>query len=111
MNDGCQFIIIYDEAEPVGFAAYQETEPSIFKLHKIYVLIPQQGKGSGRFIIDYIVSEIRQQGATALQLQVNRANKAKNFYEKLGFTVIREADFNIGNGYFMNDYVMEKKLS
>jgi ribosomal protein S18 acetylase RimI-like enzyme len=48
--------------------------------------------------------------AKALQLQVNRFNKAKEFYEKLGFTVIKTADFDIGNGYFMNDYVMEKKL-
>lgn len=46
-----------------------------------------------------------------LQLQVNRYNvNAKAFYEKLGFAVIQEADFDIGNGFFMNDYVMEKKL-
>ncbi len=110
MNDGCQFIIVSDEDDPVGFAAYQETGSSIFKLHKIYVLTSQQGKGTGRFVINYIISNITKQGATALQLQVNRNNKAKNFYEKLGFTVIQEADFDIGNGFFMNDYVMEKKL-
>lgn len=110
MNDGCQFIIVNDEDEPVGFAAYQETTPSVFKLHKIYVLSSQQGKGTGGLVIHYIFDTIKQMGATALQLQVNRNNKAKNFYEKLGFTVIQEADFDIGNGFFMNDYVMEKKL-
>ena len=110
MHDGCQFIIAYDESEPLGFASYQETGPSVFKLHKIYVLSSQQGKGTGRFLIDYILTNIEQRGATALQLQVNRQNKAKNFYERLGFIVIEEADFNIGNGFFMNDYVMEKKL-
>jgi hypothetical protein len=41
---------------------------------------------------------------------VNRYNKARAFYEKLGFVVIDEKDFDIGNGYFMNDYVMEKKI-
>ena len=110
MNDGCQFIIVYDESEAVGFAAYQETEPSVFKLHKIYVLLSQQGKGTGRFVIDYILSTVEKRGATALQLQVNRNNKAKDFYEKLGFILIEEADFDIGNGFFMNDYVMEKRL-
>lgn len=110
MKEGCRFIIVYDEAEPVGFASYQETETAIFKLHKIYVLPSQQGKGTGRFVMENIISEIQQQGATALQLQVNRNNKAKSFYEKLGFAVIQEADFDIGNGYFMNDYVMEKKV-
>ena len=110
MNDGCRFIIAYDNNEPVGFASCQETEPSLFKLHKIYVLNSQQGKGTGKFMIEYLLNDIRQKGGSALQLQVNRHNKARNFYEKLGFVTIQEADFDIGNGYFMNDYIMEKKL-
>jgi ribosomal protein S18 acetylase RimI-like enzyme len=110
MDEGSQFIFVYDDGVPVGFASVQETQPSIFKLHKIYILPSQQGKGTGRFVIDYILNEIKQKGASALQLQVNRFNKARNFYEKLGFTVIDEKDFDIGNGYFMNDFVMEKVL-
>lgn len=110
MNEGCRFIIAYDNNEPVGFASCQETEPSLFKLHKIYVLNSQQGKGTGKFMIEYLLNDIHQKGGSALQLQVNRHNKARNFYEKLGFVTIQEADFDIGNGYFMNDYVMEKKL-
>ena len=109
-KDESQFIIVYDEKEPVGFAAYQEIKPGTWKLHKIYILPTQQGKGTGKFVINQILDEIQQQRATALQLQVNRHNKARSFYEKLGFTVIEEADFNIGNGYYMNDYVMEKKI-
>jgi GNAT superfamily N-acetyltransferase len=109
MDAGSQFIIVYEEDEPVGFAAYFEKAPSVFKLDKIYVLLSHQGKGTGRFMIDHIVDMIKQRGATALQLQVNRCNKAKNFYEKLGFVVIDEKDFDIGHGYFMNDYVMEKQ--
>ena len=110
MHKGSQFIFVYDNEEPVGFAAYFQKESSIFKLDKIYVLPSQQGKGTGRFVIDYIINDIKQKGGTALQLQVNRYNNAKTFYEKLGFVVIEETDFQIGNGYFMNDYVMEKKL-
>ena len=110
MSDGCRFIIVDDNKAPVGFASYQEIEPSNFKLHKIYVLTYQLGTGTGRFLIDYIISQIRPMGATSLQLQVNRDNAAKSFYEKLGFVILKEADFDIGNGYFMRDYVMEKKL-
>jgi len=109
-EDGCTFIIVYDDAEPVAFASYNETEPQVWKLNKIYILPSQQGKGTGRFIINYIVDEIKEQGAKALQLQVNRENKAKDFYEKLGFKIILTADFDIGNGFFMNDYVMELSL-
>lgn len=110
MKDGAQFILVYDSAEPVGFASYQEIEPSIYKLHKIYVLPSQQGKGTGRFVIDRIIAEISTKKAKALQLQVNRHNKAKSFYERLGFSVKEELKLDIGNGYFMDDYVMEKKV-
>ncbi|HEV7782857.1 MAG TPA: GNAT family N-acetyltransferase [Chitinophagaceae bacterium] len=111
MNEGCQFIIVYEGTEPVGFASYQEIEPSVFKLHKIYVLPSQQGKGTGKFMIDHIIDTIRPSGALSVQLQVNRNNKAKGFYEKIGFAVIDEIDLDIGGGHFMNDYVMEKKIS
>jgi ribosomal protein S18 acetylase RimI-like enzyme len=109
-EENCQFILVYDNGNPVGFASFNEMKKGIWKLNKIYILPNQQGKGTGRFVIDHIIKTILIQGATALQLQVNRFNKAKDFYEKLGFTVIEIADFDIGNGYFMNDYVMEKKL-
>ena len=110
MTLGSQFIFVYENEEPVGFAAYLSKGHGIYKLDKIYVLISQQGKGTGRFVIDFIINEIKQKGGTALQLQVNRNNKAKSFYEKLGFAVIDYQVFDIGHGHFMDDYVMEKKL-
>jgi diamine N-acetyltransferase len=109
-EDGITFIIIYDEQTPVAFAAYNEIKPQIWKLHKIYILQSQQGKGTGRFIIEYIVTEIKSKNATALQLQVKRDNSAQHFYKKLGFEIIETADFDIGNGYFMKDYIMELGL-
>lgn len=110
MQDGCSFIIVYDNEQPVGFASYQLTREEVAKLHKIYVLPSQQGKGTGNFMLNYIIEQVKKLGAVSLQLQVNRNNTAKLFYEKKGFAVIEEADFDIGNGYYMNDYVMEKKL-
>ena len=109
-EEGCTFIIVYDDKEPVAFASYNENEPQRWKLNKIYILSSQQGKGTGKFIINYIVNEIKAKHAKSLQLQVNRQNNAKDFYEKLGFKIIQTANFDIGNGYFMNDYVMEYKI-
>jgi ribosomal protein S18 acetylase RimI-like enzyme len=110
MEDGCRFIFVNEGEKPVGFACYQELKAGKWKLHKIYVLISQQGKGTGKFMIDHVISEIRQQGATTLELQVNRNNKAKGFYEKLGFVERETIKLDIGNGFVMDDYVMEKKL-
>lgn len=109
-EDDCRFVIAYENGNPVGFASYSEEEPQKWKLNKIYVLQNQQGKGTGKFVINYIIEEIKKQNANSLFLQVNRYNNAKVFYEKLGFNEIDFINLDIGNGYFMNDYIMEKKL-
>ena len=110
MESGHRFIIVYNTAIPVGFASYSEVESSVFKLQKIYLLMNQQGRGTGRFTIEQVIADILPQGATTLRLNVNRHNKAKSFYEKLGFSVVSEEKIDIGSGYFMDDYVMEKRL-
>ena len=109
-NDGCQFIIVYNDGNPVGFASYNEDEPHRWKLNKIYILQTQQGRGTGKFVISYIIDEIKKQNAASLFLQVNQHNNAKIFYERLGFAVVDFINLDIGNGFFMNDYIMEKKL-
>lgn len=105
------FIILTDESVPAGFASFSaHDDEAIFHLNKIYVLPSLQRKQLGKKLLLYIISKIKESGATSLQLNVNRHNKALHFYEKQGFKIIREEDINIGSGYFMNDYVMELKL-
>jgi RsiW-degrading membrane proteinase PrsW (M82 family)/ribosomal protein S18 acetylase RimI-like enzyme len=110
MKDNHHFLIVYNAGIPIGFASYSELEPGVFKLQKIYIITLQQGRGTGRYVIGRIIDRIREEGGTVLRLNVNRNNRAKDFYEKLGFVAVREEDVPIGNGYFMNDYVMEKRL-
>ncbi len=110
-NEGHIFLLVSDEdGKDIGFASYNAINSVTYKLQKIYILPQQQGKGSGRLVIDHIIAALKPLGATHLQLNVNRYNKARSFYEKLGFIVIKEEDIAIGNDYFMNDYVMEKEI-
>ena len=111
MEKGHRFLLLLDDEHPVGFASYSAIEPALFKLHKIYVLAPMQGRGAGKFFMKYIIGEIQKKGAGILRLNVNRHNKARSFYDKLGFQLVGEEDVDIGNGYFMNDYIMEKDLN
>jgi ribosomal protein S18 acetylase RimI-like enzyme len=113
VQKGHQFILATEEDKVVGFASYSVkdvTRPSCFHLHKLYIDPGQQGKGIGKLLLDYIVEDIKSKGATDLELNVNRYNKALGFYNKIGFEIIREQDIDIGNGYFMNDYVMNLSL-
>ena len=100
-----------EEDEPLGFASYSQLpETDVYKLHKLYVLADRQGQGLGKIMMDFILEEIHSKGAVTLRLNVNRNNKARIFYEKLGFAIVSEEDVDIGNNFFMTDYVMEKKL-
>lgn len=110
MESGARYILVYENDTPVGFASFQHMESAVYKLHKLYVLPSQQGKGTGRYLLNHIIERIRPAGAAALQLQVNRNNTAKQFYEKMGFTAIKEIKLDIGGGYVMDDYVMEMRL-
>ncbi|MBV8253167.1 MAG: GNAT family N-acetyltransferase [Chitinophaga sp.] len=106
-----QFIIMADGEAPIAYAAYSKTDdPSIYKLHKIYLDPTYQGKGAGKFLLNTVADQVAAKGATILELDVNRFNKAKQFYEKMGFSVIKEKNTDIGNGYLMEDYVMQKPL-
>ena len=105
------FILLEEEGRAVAFAAYspREEDAEIYKLHKLYCLPETQGKGYGRVLINEVGAATLAAGKHTLDLNVNRYNKAKNFYEKMGFKVIYEEDIPIGP-YFMNDYVMRKEL-
>lgn len=111
--EGQHFYLVFDADElPVGFAAWSWTAElyqatPLPKLNKIYILPSQQGKGVGEFILQYIEKEVVRLSANALQLCVNRYNKAKGFYERQGYRVLREEDFPFYT-YYMNDFVMQK---
>ena len=102
-----QFILVHDHDGAQGFAAYglRPENATVAKLHKIYVLPHNQGKGYGKLLLDEIRRRLLLDNIHTLDLNVNRHNKARYFYEKVGFVVIAEEDVSIGP-YFMNDFVM-----
>lgn len=107
--EGHTFLIAEVGRKDMGFASYSVTDHDnhVFKLHKLYVLPEGHGKGIGKFLINEVVNNAREAGGKTLRLNVNRYNKAKDFYERAGFKIVETVDIEIGGGYFMNDFVME----
>jgi ribosomal protein S18 acetylase RimI-like enzyme len=110
-NNGHVFILIEDDQNFIGFASYELNcnNSNKTKLQKLYVLPEIQGKGIGKQVIDYIKDKVVLSNNVALFLNVNKFNKAKDFYQKYGFQIIKEEVIDIGNNYIMDDYVMEIK--
>jgi ribosomal protein S18 acetylase RimI-like enzyme len=100
------------DGEPLAFAAHGPREGSSeFKLQQLYVHPEWQGRGLGGYLLDHLESIAREQGRTSMVLTVNRRNqRARAVYERRGYSVRSEVEIEIGNGFVMDDYVMEKRL-
>lgn len=109
MDNGHNFVVAINNSQPVGFASWSLIAPNTWKLHKLYVLTSQQGLGTGKAMIQHIISTIQSKGHSAnLRLNVNRNNHpAIHFYQKYGFSHFADEDIDIGNGYYMNDHVLQ----
>jgi diamine N-acetyltransferase len=110
MNEGHQFIIAVEDDQIKGFADYAKLSSGAYKLHKLYIDPNQQKKGTGKFLLDYLLQDILLNKGIQLEVNVNRQNNALHFYQKNGFEIIREEDIDIGEGYFMNDYVLRRQM-
>lgn len=112
IQTGHLYYIIKENNVPKGFLGVEANFPDagILRIHKLYVLTDRQGKGLGRALVNQAIDIAFDLDMHTLHLNVNRFNKAAEFYKYIGFEVIREEDIDIGKGYLMEDFIMELKL-
>lgn len=111
LSAGQRFSFAIRHDKPVGFTGFQ-LKPSathIMRIEKLYVLPSEQGKGTGKRLINHVAQFALAANSTYLELNVNRHNPAKVFYERLGFIVVDVVDIPY-HGYILNDYVLQKQL-
>ena len=107
-EEGHIYYIAYKDGEAAGYVSIQPLEKDLFELQKIYVLPYYQKYHLGRQLFEQAVKAIRElhPEPCLMELRVNRHNPALGFYEHMGMKKLREDDCHIGNGYYMNDYIM-----
>ena len=114
LQEGHCYYIAYSNQMPCGYVSVQYEGPDsegveVFHLHKIYVMPDIQGKGVGLRLFETATDHVRDamSGQYArIELNVNKYNKAVDFYRHLGMRVLLEEDFPIGNGFYKTDYIM-----
>ena len=112
-DEGIQFRGVFDGERAVGYLIMGpcDAKPATMKLHKCYLLPAYQGRGIGSRMLQTAISLAREAGYNFLRLNVNRHNdKAIRAYLRNGFSTVETVDNPIGNGFFMNDFVMEIQL-
>lgn len=107
IKNNIRFYIIYSKTNAVGYFSISEKGNNENFLHKFYIRSNTRSKGLGTAVFRKILKIFNPK---AVELTVNRQNfKAINFYFKIGFQIEKVEDFDIGNGFFMNDFVMKWK--
>ena len=94
----------------IGFSQYEPHERSM-KLDKLYLHQDYQRRGYGSRMLAHVEDETRRRGFGAVRLNVNKHNlKSIAAYRKNGYAVVATVVADIGRGFVMDDYVMEKQL-
>jgi ribosomal protein S18 acetylase RimI-like enzyme len=105
MSEGQDFYLLLEQDQFIGYCSFSQSEPGHYFLHKFYVDTLFHGKGIGTFLLNEMLKQLAP--VLTVRLTVNRKNfRSINFYFKNGFTIEKVEDFDIGNNYFMNDFIM-----
>lgn len=113
MERGHTFLVLEQNGTPLGFASFELANGTSngSRLHKLYVLPEAQRNGVGTLLLEAVHSAVQNSGGETIELNVNKYNPAKRFYERAGYTILREEVLDIGNGFVMDDHVMRKRLA
>ena len=111
ISEGYEYFWIQREGQGIGYCAVQPqpASGSLF-LSKLYLLRDARGGGTGRVCMEFIEQLARRRGLNLLWLTVNKGNPAVKAYERLGFRIAADLVMDIGGGFVMDDYRMEKSL-
>lgn len=99
----------------VGYCAFQEQPGGerpgrVMFLSKFYLHHAARGSGTGRRFMEFIEGLARRRGLSLLWLTVNKGNPSVQAYQRLGFRIAADLVMDIGGGFVMDDYRMEKAL-
>ncbi len=109
LEQGYQYYFVRENGKRVGFLAFYPKERYMY-ISKLYLYKAQRGKGYSRKMLDFVIQKSKEADLSAIQLNVNKYNSAVQIYEKLGFQIIRSEKNDIGQGYYMDDYVCRLEI-
>lgn len=110
IEQGTHYHLLYEKDHPVGYFSYHYDNGALL-LSKIYVCKEVRGLGVGKIALGYIFEQAQSQSVNVVRLTVNKFNvQSISVYKSLGFKTIDSVVNDIGGGYVMDDYVMEKAV-
>lgn len=111
IGEGYLYYLMANEGEAIGYMAVQPKEGLLF-MSKFYLKASHRGRGHGRTALAFLTTLAAENRLQKIALTVNKHNVlALKAYEKLGFVNVGAVVQEIGKGFVMDDYRMERYLS
>jgi len=112
IDSGYEYFWIQQSGDRIGYAAIRhDPKDARLFISKLYVLAAHRKAGAGRKSLEMIEQMAKQRGATHLWLTVNKGNPSVRAYERLGFHIAEALVADIGGGFVMDDYKMDKAVA
>jgi ribosomal protein S18 acetylase RimI-like enzyme len=118
IREGYEYFLVQREAPTegeapayIGYCAIQEQPGRRMFLSKFYLHHAVRGSGTGRRCMEFLERLARERGLGLIWLTVNKGNPAVRAYQRLGFRIVADLVMDIGGGFVMDDYRMEKQLA
>lgn len=109
-NQGYEYYLLKLKDTDIGYTGIRKDEDKLF-LSKLYILKEFRGKGYASEAFQFLEGLCVKRGLLSIWLTVNRYNENTiAVYKKKGFEIIKTQVADIGNGYVMDDYIMEKNI-
>jgi len=106
-NQGYEYYFIEIEGNKVGYSGIHMEAEKMF-LSKLYILKDYRKKGYASLAFAFLCNRCKENGLRSIYLTVNKYNTDTiQVYEAKGFKIIKDQVSDIGNGFVMDDYVME----
>jgi ribosomal protein S18 acetylase RimI-like enzyme len=109
-NQGYEYYFMNVNGKTIGYLGIKQEEGKLF-LSKLYIQKEHRGKGYASQAMEFLVEICKDRRLGIIWLTVNRYNDATiAVYEKKGFRTVRTQVADIGNGFVMDDNIMEKEI-
>jgi len=111
IKEGYEFYLYYSDETFIGFAVVKPELDKLF-ISKLYIDKEHRGQGFASDMFNFVKSIAIRDNLMAMYLTVNKYNDtAIEVYKHKGFVKIDSVVTDIGNGYVMDDYIMECVIS
>lgn len=110
IEDGSEYYIIYDGESPAGYLSFKQQDDYLF-LSKLYIKFESRSKGIGKKALALLKAKCKDKNIKSIRLTVNKHNyPAIDIYKRRGFKTIDSVETDIGNGFVMDDYILELRI-